>query len=147
MKETAEQFLNKKVNHAVFTIPAYFNDAQRQATKDADQIAGLDVLRVINEPTTAALAYGLDRLDSSVIAVYDLAGGTSILDGMAALEGSERGSISAPGDVIEQPGERQVNAATHSMLAPTSPVPKVSQPGDNSHANSANTASQSRLHS
>ncbi|CAL1711403.1 unnamed protein product [Somion occarium] len=76
MRSTAEQFLNKKVNHAVVTVPAYFNDAQRQATKDAGQIAGLDVLRVINEPTAAALAYGLDRADSSVIAVYDLGGGT-----------------------------------------------------------------------
>ncbi|KAJ2918552.1 hypothetical protein MD484_g1830, partial [Candolleomyces efflorescens] len=76
MKETAEQYLNKKVNHAVVTVPAYFNDAQRQATKDAGQIAGLDVLRVINEPTAAALAYGLDRADNSVIAVYDLGGGT-----------------------------------------------------------------------
>ncbi|KAF5380576.1 hypothetical protein D9615_004656 [Tricholomella constricta] len=76
MRETAEQYLNKKVNHAVVTVPAYFNDAQRQATKDAGQIAGLDVLRVINEPTAAALAYGLDRADSSVIAVYDLGGGT-----------------------------------------------------------------------
>ncbi|EPQ55171.1 heat shock protein 70 [Gloeophyllum trabeum ATCC 11539] len=76
MKETAEQFLNKKVNHAVITVPAYFNDAQRQATKDAGTIAGLDVLRVINEPTAAALAYGLDKTDSSVIAVYDLGGGT-----------------------------------------------------------------------
>lgn len=63
-------------SHAVVTVPAYFNDAQRQATKDAGQIAGLDVLRVINEPTAAALAYGLDRADSSVIAVYDLGGGT-----------------------------------------------------------------------
>ncbi|KAJ8581255.1 heat shock protein 70 [Rhizopogon salebrosus TDB-379] len=76
MRETAEQFFNKKVNHAVITVPAYFNDAQRQATKDAGQIAGLEVLRVINEPTAAALAYGLDRSDSSVIAVYDLGGGT-----------------------------------------------------------------------
>jgi molecular chaperone DnaK len=76
MKETAEQFLNKKVNHAVVTVPAYFNDAQRQATKDAGQIAGLEVLRVINEPTAAALAYGLDKTESSVIAVYDLGGGT-----------------------------------------------------------------------
>ncbi|KZT74017.1 heat shock protein 70 [Daedalea quercina L-15889] len=76
MKETAEQYLNKKVNHAVVTVPAYFNDAQRQATKDAGQIAGLDVLRVINEPTAAALAYGLDRVDNAVIAVYDLGGGT-----------------------------------------------------------------------
>ena len=64
------------ISHAVITVPAYFNDAQRQATKDAGQIAGLDVLRVINEPTAAALAYGLDRADSSVIAVYDLGGGT-----------------------------------------------------------------------
>ncbi|KAF9809094.1 hypothetical protein IEO21_07563 [Rhodonia placenta] len=76
MRETAEQYLNKKVNHAVVTVPAYFNDAQRQATKDAGQIAGLDVLRVINEPTAAALAYGLDRADNAVIAVYDLGGGT-----------------------------------------------------------------------
>ncbi|TFY66588.1 hypothetical protein EVG20_g4497 [Dentipellis fragilis] len=76
MRETAEQFLNKKVNHAVITVPAYFNDAQRQATKDAGQIAGLEVLRVINEPTAAALAYGLDRNENSVIAVYDLGGGT-----------------------------------------------------------------------
>ncbi|OCH86092.1 heat shock protein 70, partial [Obba rivulosa] len=76
MRETEEQFLNKKVNHAVVTVPAYFNDAQRQATKDAGQIAGLDVLRVINEPTAAALAYGLDRMDNAVIAVYDLGGGT-----------------------------------------------------------------------
>ena len=64
------------LSHAVVTVPAYFNDAQRQATKNAGQIAGLDVLRVINEPTAAALAYGLDRVDSSVIAVYDLGGGT-----------------------------------------------------------------------
>jgi molecular chaperone DnaK len=64
------------ISHAVVTVPAYFNDAQRQATKDAGQIAGLDVLRVINEPTAAALAYGLDRADSRVIAVYDLGGGT-----------------------------------------------------------------------
>ncbi|KAH7906067.1 heat shock protein 70 family, partial [Hygrophoropsis aurantiaca] len=76
MKQTAEQFLNKKVSHAVITVPAYFNDAQRQTTKDAGQIAGLEVLRVINEPTAAALAYGLDRADSSVITVYDLGGGT-----------------------------------------------------------------------
>jgi molecular chaperone DnaK len=94
MKETAEQYLNKKVkyvmlpitnhvmlliivpSHAVITVPAYFNDAQRQATKDAGQIAGLEVLRVINEPTAAALAYGLERSGSKIIAVYDLGGGT-----------------------------------------------------------------------
>ena len=99
MRQTAEQYLNKSVKHAgkhsigyvfrgrvasvllsspfkVITVPAYFNDAQRQATKDAGAIAGLEVLRVINEPTAAALAYGLDRSDSAVIAVYDLGGGT-----------------------------------------------------------------------
>ncbi|KAG7091148.1 hypothetical protein E1B28_010202 [Marasmius oreades] len=76
MKETAQQYLSKNVNHAVITVPAYFNDAQRQATKDAGQIAGLEVLRVINEPTAAALAYGLDKQDSAIIAVYDLGGGT-----------------------------------------------------------------------
>jgi molecular chaperone DnaK len=68
--------LNSTHSHAVITVPAYFNDAQRQATKNAGQIAGLEVLRVINEPTAAALAYGLDRADNSVIAVYDLGGGT-----------------------------------------------------------------------
>ncbi|ORY92759.1 heat shock protein 70 family [Leucosporidium creatinivorum] len=76
MKETAEGYLGKNVKHAVVTVPAYFNDSQRQATKDAGTIAGLDVLRVINEPTAAALAYGLDRNDSRQIAVYDLGGGT-----------------------------------------------------------------------
>lgn len=76
MKETAAGYLGKPVKHAVITVPAYFNDSQRQATKDAGTIAGLDVLRVINEPTAAALAYGLDKSDSSVIAVFDLGGGT-----------------------------------------------------------------------
>lgn len=76
MKETAEGFLGKTVANAVVTVPAYFNDAQRQATKDAGQIAGLNVLRVINEPTAAALAYGLDKEGDKVIAVYDLGGGT-----------------------------------------------------------------------
>ncbi|KAJ1032702.1 hypothetical protein NDA16_000724 [Ustilago loliicola] len=76
MKDTASGYLGKPVKHAVITVPAYFNDSQRQATKDAGAIAGLDVLRVINEPTAAALAYGLDRDDSSVIAVFDLGGGT-----------------------------------------------------------------------
>ena len=76
MKETAEAFLGQKVEQAVVTVPAYFNDAQRQATKDAGRIAGLDVLRIINEPTAAALAYGLDKKGSGKIAVYDLGGGT-----------------------------------------------------------------------
>src|SRR6202034_30867 len=76
MKETAEAYLGEKVEQAVITVPAYFNDAQRQATKDAGKIAGLEVLRIINEPTAAALAYGLDKKGSGTIAVYDLGGGT-----------------------------------------------------------------------
>ena len=76
MKETAEGYLSKKVKHAVITVPAYFNDSQRQATKDAGTIAGLDVLRVINEPTAAALAYGLDKAGDKTISVFDLGGGT-----------------------------------------------------------------------
>jgi molecular chaperone DnaK len=76
MKETAEAHLGEKVTQAVITVPAYFNDAQRQATKDAGKIAGLEVLRIINEPTAAALAYGLDKKSSGTIAVYDLGGGT-----------------------------------------------------------------------
>jgi len=76
MKETAEDYLGEKVEQAVITVPAYFNDAQRQATKDAGKIAGLEVLRIINEPTAAALAYGLDKNDGQTIAVYDLGGGT-----------------------------------------------------------------------
>src|ERR1700759_2725845 len=76
MKEAAEQHLGEKVEEAVITGPAYFNDAQRQATKDAGKIAGLEVLRIINEPTAAALAYGLDKNDGKKIAVYDLGGGT-----------------------------------------------------------------------
>jgi molecular chaperone DnaK len=76
MKETAESYLGETVTQAVVTVPAYFNDAQRQATKDAGKIAGLDVLRIINEPTAAALAYGLEKQDGKTIAVYDLGGGT-----------------------------------------------------------------------
>ncbi|MBL8686099.1 MAG: molecular chaperone DnaK [Alphaproteobacteria bacterium] len=76
MKETAENYLGDKVTQAVITVPAYFNDSQRQATKDAGRIAGLEVLRIINEPTAAALAYGLEKKGSGIIAVYDLGGGT-----------------------------------------------------------------------
>ena len=76
MKETAESYLGQKVEQAVITVPAYFNDAQRQATKDAGKIAGLEVLRIINEPTAAALAYGLEKKEGKTIAVYDLGGGT-----------------------------------------------------------------------
>ena len=83
LKKAAENFLGEKVTEAVITVPAYFNDAQRQATKDAGRIAGLDVKRIINEPTAAALAYGLDKKKDELIAVYDFGGGTfdiSILD-------------------------------------------------------------------
>ena len=76
LKSDAEAYLGEKVNQAVITVPAYFNDAQRQATKDAGKIAGLEVLRIINEPTAAALAYGLDKKKDERIAVYDLGGGT-----------------------------------------------------------------------
>src|ERR687897_1014492 len=76
MKKTAEDYLGEEVKEAVITVPAYFNDSQRQATKDAGRIAGLDVKRIINEPTAAALAFGLDKLAEGVIAVYDLGGGT-----------------------------------------------------------------------
>merc|ERR1712178_128118 len=76
MKETAEAYLGRPVRQAVVTVPAYFNDSQRQATKDAGKIAGLEVLRIINEPTAAALSYGLDKKDSGIVAVYDLGGGT-----------------------------------------------------------------------
>ncbi|MDB4951909.1 MAG: dnaK, partial [Gemmatimonadetes bacterium] len=76
MKQTAEDYLGQTVTQAVITVPAYFNDAQRQATRDAGRIAGLEVLRIINEPTAAALAYGMDKKHAGVIAVYDLGGGT-----------------------------------------------------------------------
>src|SRR5690606_15026778 len=76
LKESAEAYLGHKVNKAVITVPAYFNDAQRQATKDAGQIAGLEVARIINEPTAASLAYGLDKNAQETICVFDLGGGT-----------------------------------------------------------------------
>ena len=76
MKQSAEAYLGQEVSEAVITVPAYFNDKQRQATKDAGKIAGLDVLRIINEPTAAALAYGLDKKQDQLIVVFDLGGGT-----------------------------------------------------------------------
>ena len=76
MKETAEAYLGEEVTQAVITVPAYFNDSQRQATKDAGKIAGLEVLRIINEPTAAALAYGMEKKGTGIVAVYDLGGGT-----------------------------------------------------------------------
>jgi len=87
MKETAESYLGKTVTEAVVTVPAYFNDSQRQATKDAGKIAGLDVLRIINEPTAACLAYGLEKNVSKVIAVYDLGGGTFDISILEMMEG------------------------------------------------------------
>ncbi len=81
MREIAEAFLGEKVTEAVVTVPAYFDDAQRQATKDAGRIAGLDVKRIINEPTAAALAYGLEKKDAERVVIYDLGGGTfDVLD-------------------------------------------------------------------
>src|SRR5690606_8724702 len=76
LKDDAEAYLGEKITEAVITVPAYFNDPQRQATKDAGKIAGLEVLRIINEPTAASLAYGLDKKEDEIIAVYDLGGGT-----------------------------------------------------------------------
>src|ERR1019366_8332776 len=107
LKQAAEEYLGTTVDKAVITVPAYFNDAQRQATKDAGQIAGLEVLRIINEPTAAALAYGLDRKKNETIAVYDFAGGTfdiSILevgDGVVEVK-STNGDTHLGGDNIDQ---------------------------------------------
>ena len=105
MKETAESYLSKNVDRAVITVPAYFNDSQRQATKDAGKIAGLEVERIINEPTAAALAYGMEKKEEKVIAVYDLGGGTfdiSILEinqGVIEVKATN-GDTSCGGEVI-----------------------------------------------
>src|SRR6202790_3101194 len=107
LKEAAEAYLGEKVTKAVITVPAYFNDTQRQATKDAGQIAGLEVMRIINEPTAAALAYGLDKKTDETIAVYDFGGGTfdiSILevgDGVVEVK-STNGDTHLGGDNIDQ---------------------------------------------
>ena len=107
LKQTAEDYLGHKVTKAVITVPAYFNDAQRQATKDAGKIAGLEVLRIINEPTAAALAYGLDKKKDEKIAVFDLGGGTfdiSILelaDGVFEVK-STNGDTHLGGDDFDQ---------------------------------------------
>ena len=107
LKEAAEAYLGEKVTKAVITVPAYFNDAQRQATKDAGKIAGLEVMRIINEPTAAALAYGLDQKKDETIAVYDFGGGTfdiSILevgDGVVEVK-STNGDTHLGGDNIDQ---------------------------------------------
>src|SRR5690349_21997459 len=107
LKEAAEAYLGEKVTKAVITVPAYFNDSQRQATKDAGQIAGLEVMRIINEPTAAALAYGLDKKKNETIAVYDFGGGTfdiSILevgDGVVEVK-STNGDTHLGGDNLDQ---------------------------------------------
>ena len=107
LKEAAESYLGEKITEAVITVPAYFNDAQRQATKDAGRIAGLDVKRIINEPTAAALAYGLDKKKNETIAVFDFGGGTfdiSILevgDGVVEVK-STNGDTHLGGDNIDQ---------------------------------------------
>src|SRR5690242_7116638 len=107
LKEAAEAYLGEKVTKAEITVPAYFNDAQRQATKDAGQIAGMEVMRIINEPTAAALAYGLDKKKNETIAVYDFGGGTfdiSILevgDGVVEVK-STNGDTHLGGDNIDQ---------------------------------------------
>ena len=107
MKDTAEAYLSEKVTQAVITVPAYFNDSQRQATKDAGTIAGLEVLRIINEPTAASLAYGLDRKKDEIIAVYDLGGGTFDISILEIGEGvfevkSTNGNTHLGGDDLDQ---------------------------------------------
>src|SRR4051812_40648685 len=107
LKKAAEDYLGEKVTEAVITVPAYFNDAQRQATKDAGRIAGLDVKRIINEPTAAALAYGLDKKKNETIAVYDFGGGTFDISILEVGEGiievkSTNGDTHLGGDNIDQ---------------------------------------------
>jgi molecular chaperone DnaK len=107
LKEAAEAYLGEKVTQAVITVPAYFNDAQRQATKDAGKIAGLEVMRIINEPTAAALAYGLDKKSNEVIAVYDFGGGTFDISNLEVGDGvvevkSTNGDTHLGGDNIDQ---------------------------------------------
>src|SRR6476661_830685 len=107
LKQSAEDYLGSKVDKAVITVPAYFNDAQRQATKDAGKIAGLEVLRIVNEPTAAALAYGLDKKKDEVIAVFDFGGGTFDISILEVGEGvvevkSTNGDTHLGGDNIDQ---------------------------------------------
>src|SRR6186997_2299217 len=107
MKETAEAYLGETVTQAVITTPAYFNDAQRQATKDAGQIAGLEVMRIVNEPTAAALAYGLDKKKDETIAVYDFGGGTFDISILEVGEGivevkATNGDTHLGGDNLDQ---------------------------------------------
>ena len=107
MKDSAEAYLGEKISQAVITVPAYFNDAQRQATKDAGAIAGLEVMRIINEPTAAALAYGLDKKKDGTIAVFDFGGGTFDISILEVSEGvvevkSTNGDTHLGGDNVDQ---------------------------------------------
>ena len=107
LKQAAEDYLGQPVTKAVITVPAYFNDAQRQATKDAGKIAGLEVLRIVNEPTAAALAYGLDKKKDETIAVYDFGGGTFDISILEVGEGvvevkSTNGDTHLGGDNLDQ---------------------------------------------
>src|SRR6202030_2229097 len=107
LKEAAESYLGEKVTQAVITVPAYFNDSQRQATKDAGKIAGLEVMRIVNEPTAAALAYGLDKKKDETIAVFDFGGGTFDISILEVGEGvvevkSTNGDTHLGGDDIDE---------------------------------------------
>ena len=107
MKQSAEDYLGQKVDKAVITVPAYFNDSQRQATKDAGKIAGLEVMRIVNEPTAAALAYGLDKKKDETIAVFDFGGGTFDISILEVGEGvvevkSTNGDTHLGGDDIDE---------------------------------------------
>ena len=111
LKQAAEDYLGEKVTEAVITVPAYFNDAQRQATKDAGQIAGLEVMRIVNEPTAAALAYGLDKKKDETIAVYDFGGGTFDISILEVGEGvvevkATNGDTHLGGDDLDQRDHR-----------------------------------------
>ena len=115
MKADAEAYLGEKITQAVITVPAYFNDSQRQATKDAGKIAGLEVLRIINEPTAASLAYGLDKKKDEKIAVFDLGGGTFDVSRF----GNRRRRLRSQGDQWRHPfGGRQLGRGDH-FLAPS----------------------------
>ena len=111
LKQAAEEYLGQPITQAVITVPAYFNDAQRQATKDAGQIAGLEVMRIVNEPTAAALAYGLDKKKDETIAVYDFGGGTFDISILEVGEGvvevkSTNGDTHLGGDNLDQQDHR-----------------------------------------
>jgi molecular chaperone DnaK len=129
LKSDAESYLGEKVTEAVITVPAYFNDSQRQATKDAGKIAGLEVKRIINEPTAAALAYGLDKKKEGTIAVYDLGGGTFDISILELGEGvfevlSTNGDTHLGGDDFDQKiiGWLSKNSsATKELIFPRTP--------------------------